>query len=56
MPNTYLLWKITARKFFENMTKKLEISNVDIDQGIHKVKYKVARNEKRKKLRGFSYI
>ena len=28
---------------------------VDIDQGIHKVKLKVARNEKRKKLHGFSY-
>ena len=27
----------------------------DIDQGIHKGKSKVARNEKRKKLRGFSY-
>ena len=28
---------------------------IDIDQGIHKEKSKVARNEKRKKLRGFSY-
>ena len=28
---------------------------VDIDQGIHKVKLKVARNEKRKKLHGFSF-
>ena len=28
---------------------------VDIDQGIHWGKNKVARNEKRKKLRGFSY-
>ena len=28
---------------------------VNIDQGIHKEKSKVARNEKRKKLRGFSY-
>ena len=28
---------------------------VDIDQGIHKVKVKVALNEKRKKLRGFSF-
>ena len=28
---------------------------VDIDQGICKVKLKVARNEKRKKLRGFSF-
>ena len=27
---------------------------VNIDQGIHEVKYKVARNEKRKKLHGFS--
>ena len=28
---------------------------VNIDQGIHKRKSKVARNEKRKKLCGFSY-
>ena len=28
---------------------------VEIDQGIHKGKSEVARNEKRKKLRGFSY-
>ena len=28
---------------------------VDINQGIHKVKLKVARNEKRKKLSGFSF-
>ena len=28
---------------------------VDIDQAIHKVKLKVARNGKRKKLRGFSF-
>ena len=28
---------------------------VDIDQGIHKGKIKVALNEKRKKLRGFSF-
>ena len=29
--------------------------NVNIDQGIHKGKSKVVRNEKGKKLRGFSY-
>ena len=28
---------------------------IDIDQGIHKGKMKVALNEKRKKLRGFSF-
>ena len=28
---------------------------VNIDQGIQKVKLKGARNEKQKKLRGFSY-
>ena len=28
---------------------------VDIDQGIHLEKMKLARNEKRKKLHGFSY-
>ena len=30
-------------------------NNVDIDQGINKVKLKVALNEKRKKLHGFSF-
>ena len=29
--------------------------DVDIDKGIHKGKSTVARNEKRKNLRGFSY-
>ena len=29
--------------------------NIDIDQGIDKGKMKVALNEKRKKLRGFSF-
>ena len=29
--------------------------NLDIDQGIHKVKFKVAGNEKRKKLHEFSF-
>ena len=29
---------------------------VDIDQGIHKVKMKVARNEKQKKILGFFFI
>ena len=29
--------------------------NVNIDQGIHKGKLKVAQNEKRKKLSGFSF-
>ena len=28
---------------------------VNIEQGIYKVKLKVAQNEKRKKLRGFSF-
>ena len=28
---------------------------IDIDQGIYKVKFKVAQNEKRKKLCGFSF-
>ena len=28
---------------------------VDIDQGIHKVKIKVAQNEKQKQLHGFSF-
>ena len=35
----------------EMMTKH----SSDIDQGIHKGKMKVALNEKRKKLRGFSF-
>ena len=29
--------------------------DIDIDQGIYKVKLKVALNEKRKKLHGFSF-
>ena len=29
---------------------------VDIEQGIHKVKLKVAQNEKGKKLHGFSFL
>ena len=28
---------------------------IDIDQGIHKEKFKIAGNEKQKKLRGFSF-
>ena len=35
--------------------KRFEINYVDIDQGIYKVKLKVALNEKRKKLHGFSF-
>ena len=31
------------------------IGDVNIDQGIHKAKMKLARNEKRKKLLGFSF-
>ena len=31
------------------------MSTTDIDKGIHMLKYKVAQNEKRKKLHGFSY-
>ena len=31
------------------------LQNVDIDQGIHKGKMKVALNEKRKKVHGFSF-
>ena len=34
---------------------KTALVYVDIDQGIHKGKIKVALNEKRKKLRGFSF-
>ena len=30
-------------------------THVDIDQGIYKVEFKVALNEKRKKLHGFSF-
>ena len=37
MPNTYLLQKITARNFFENMTKKLEISNVSGTRSVTKL-------------------
>ena len=41
-----------ASKFAMFMEKEV---SVDIDQGIHKGKMKVALNEKRKKLRGFSF-
>ena len=34
----------------------LSFTYVDIDQGIHKVKVKVARNEKQKKLCGFYFF
>ena len=33
----------------------MHMYNVDIDQGIHKGKIKVALNEKGKKLHGFSF-
>ena len=38
-----------------SLTQTSYIQNVDIDQGIHKGKMKVALNEKRKKLCGFSF-
>ena len=34
---------------------KYKKTRADIDQGIHKGKMKVALNEKRKKLHGFSF-
>ena len=46
MPNTYLLWKITARNFFENMTKKLEISTVTQMPVLMVVLRSVAEEEK----------
>ena len=42
-----------ASKF--DMFMEKENPHVDIDQGIHKGKMKVAQNEKRKKLLGFSF-
>ena len=44
----------TLQNLLYFMYKKTPVY-VDIDQGIHKGKSKVARNEKRKKLRGFSH-
>ena len=39
----------------QNLLFSMSIFYVNIDQGIHKVKFKVALNEKRKKLHGFSF-
>ena len=38
-----------------NLMNALVYVDIDQGEGIHKEKYKVARNEKRKKLHGFSY-
>ena len=51
----YFIYKKTHVVFFVFYFVQLYIFPYDIDQGIHKGKSKVARNEKRKKLRGFSY-
>ena len=57
----YFLYKKTHVVFFVfhfvNFTFSLmnALAYVDIDQGIRKGKSKVARNEKWKKLHGFSY-
>ena len=55
----YLYKKKTQAVFFILSNFPFYLMNaliyVDIDQGIHKVKRKVARNEKRKKLLGFSF-
>ena len=37
------------------LTQVIIYFDIDIDQGVHKVKLKVALNEKRKKLCGFSF-
>ena len=48
--------KENPRSFFVFHLELLLFSPyVDIDQGIHNGKMKVALNEKRKKLRGFSF-
>ena len=62
LQNLLRLWKKkTHRVFFIFQFKQLSFSlvnglvDVEIDQGIHKGKMKVALNEKRKNLRGFSF-
>ena len=47
--------RFALNEMFEQNASKFAIFYVDIDLGIHKGKSKVARNEKRKKLHGFSY-
>ena len=48
LQNLLCLWKKKTHIFFF-------VFHLDIDQGTHKGKMKVAQNEKRKKLRGFSF-
>ena len=57
-----MLAKFAVVFSFVNIFKHLDFSplmnalvHVDIDQGIHKGKMKVALNEKQKKVRGFSF-
>ena len=51
-PHSFFRFSFRATLYFYLMNA---LVYVDIAQGIHKGKSKVARNEKRKKLRGFSY-
>ena len=60
LQNLLCLWKKKTHVVFfvfhlELLLFSPYVPYVDIDQGIHKGKLKVALNEKRKKLHGFSF-
>ena len=48
------IFKLWIAKLFQCTTLE-KLKNVNIDQGIHKGKMKVALNEKQTKLHGFSF-
>ena len=54
LQNLLCLWKKKTHVVFFVFHLE-QLSFVNIDQGIHKGKMKVALNEKRKKLHGFSF-
>ena len=54
VPCSFFRFSFRATLYFSLMNALVYV-DIHIDQGIHKEKTKVARNEKRKKLRGFSY-
>ena len=53
--NIFVFYTYTTTYILEDFSLVENKTNADIDQGVHKVKLKNARNEKRKKLYGFSY-
>ena len=53
--NNLIISKIEKKLSYPYLCSDGGAHYVDIDQGIYKVKLKVALNEKRKKLHGFSF-